>query len=192
MRDKYDYLHSFDTTDPVSTAETMAVFGAFTEGLQLFASFAILLNFPRFNKMKGMGQIVTWSIRDETLHTESIIRLYHTYVKENLTEKEAAQLRTKLHSHVQKVVTMEDAFIDLAFEAGDIQGMKPLDIKRYIRYIANLRMKQLGMEEVYNIKENPLPWMEEMLNVQEHTNFFENQSTEYGKAATKGEWDDVF
>lgn len=192
MRDKYDYLHSFDTSDPMSTAETMAVFGAFTEGLQLFASFAILLNFPRYNKMKGMGQIVTFSIRDETLHTESIIKLFHTYVRENLSKEQEAELRSRLHSHVQKVVEMEDAFIDLAFEAGEIQGMKPLDIKRYIRYIANLRMKQLDMEKIYNINENPLPWMEEMLNVVEHTNFFENQATEYGKAATKGEWDDVF
>ncbi len=53
------------------------MFGGFTEGLQLFASFAMLMNFPRFNKMKGMGQIVSWSVRDESLHCEGIIKLYH-------------------------------------------------------------------------------------------------------------------
>ena len=54
---------------------TVAMFGAFTEGLQLFASFAMLMNFPRFNKMKGMGQIVSWSVSDGSLHCEGIIKL---------------------------------------------------------------------------------------------------------------------
>jgi hypothetical protein len=62
---KYDYMQRWGVATPADIAKTLAVFGAFTEGLQLFASFAILLNFPRFNKMKGMGQIVTWSVRDE-------------------------------------------------------------------------------------------------------------------------------
>ena len=61
------------------------MFGGFTEGLQLFASFAMLMNFPRFNKMKGMGQIVSWSVRDESLHCEGIIRLFHAFVQENAT-----------------------------------------------------------------------------------------------------------
>ena len=74
MRDKYDYMQQFNTNSKEDIAKTLAIFGAFTEGLQLFATFAILLNFPRFNKMKGMGQIVTWSARDESLHTESIIK----------------------------------------------------------------------------------------------------------------------
>ena len=83
MRDKYDYMQQFNTNSKEDIAKTLAIFGAFTEGLQLFATFAILLNFPRFNKMKGMGQIVTWSARDESLHTESIIKLYNTFVSEN-------------------------------------------------------------------------------------------------------------
>ena len=73
MKDKYDYLQEFNVDTKENIAKTLAMFGAFTEGLQLFASFAILMNFPRFNKMKGMGQIVTWSVRDESLHTASII-----------------------------------------------------------------------------------------------------------------------
>jgi len=81
MKDKYDYMQKFGVETKEDIATTLAVFGAFTEGLQLFASFAILLNFPRFNKMKGMGQIVTWSVRDETLHTNSIITLFKTFVQ---------------------------------------------------------------------------------------------------------------
>merc|ERR1712124_765 len=67
MKDKYDYMQVFNISDKMNIAKTLAVFGAFTEGIQLFASFAMLLNFQRFGKMKGMGQIVAWSIRDETL-----------------------------------------------------------------------------------------------------------------------------
>ena len=65
MKDKYDYMHKFGTKSKKDIAITLAAFGGFTEGLQLFASFAILLNFQRFGKMKGMGQIVAWSVRDE-------------------------------------------------------------------------------------------------------------------------------
>jgi ribonucleoside-diphosphate reductase beta chain len=81
MKDKYDYMQGFDVKSNHDIAKTIAVFSAFTEGLQLFASFAILLNFPRHNKMKGMGQIVTWSVRDETLHCNSMIRLFKDFIK---------------------------------------------------------------------------------------------------------------
>src|ERR1700678_187119 len=74
MKDKYDYMQQFNVNSKDAIARTLAVFGAFTEGLQLFASFAILLNFQRFGKMRGMGQIIAWSARDESLHTDSIIR----------------------------------------------------------------------------------------------------------------------
>ena len=79
MKDKYDYMQEFNVDSKPAIAKTLAVFGAFTEGLQLFASFAMLMNFPRFNKMKGMGQIVSWSVRDETLHCNSIVRLFRTF-----------------------------------------------------------------------------------------------------------------
>src|SRR6201987_454691 len=82
MKDKYDYMQAFSVDSKHEIAKTLAAFGAFTEGLQLFASFAILLNFPRFGKMKGMGQIIAWSVRDESLHCESIIRLFRTFVEE--------------------------------------------------------------------------------------------------------------
>jgi len=83
LKDKYDYMQQFGVDTPRDIATTLAVFGGFTEGVQLFASFAILLNFPRFNKMKGMGQIISWSVRDESLHTASIIRLFRTFIAEN-------------------------------------------------------------------------------------------------------------
>src|ERR1700751_1880216 len=82
MRDKHDYMQTFGVASNADIAKTLAMFGGFTEGLQLFASFAMLMNFPRHNKMKGMGQIVSWSVRDESLHCEGITRLYHAFAKE--------------------------------------------------------------------------------------------------------------
>jgi ribonucleoside-diphosphate reductase beta chain len=191
MKDKYDYMREFGTSTKADIAKTLAMFGGFTEGVQLFASFAILLNFPRFNKMKGMGQIVSWSARDESLHTNSIIQLFRTFVEEN-PEVWTEELRRDIHVACETVLTQEDAFIDLAFELGRVEGLTPEEVKRYIRYIADRRLSQLGLQPVHRIEKNPLPWMEEMLNGVEHTNFFENRSTEYSKASTRGEWDEAF
>jgi len=190
MKDKYDYMHSFSVANKTEIAKTLAAFGAFTEGLQLFASFAILMNFPRFNKMKGMGQIVSWSVRDETLHCLSVIRLFRTFVQEN-PEIWTEEFRRDLYLVCATIVDHEDAFIDLAFELGGVQGLDASLTKQYIRFIADRRLQQLGLEPLYNIEKNPLPWLDEMLNAVEHANFFENRSTEYSKASTAGSWEEA-
>ena len=191
MKDKFDYMQSFTVDSKKEIAKTLAAFGAFTEGLQLFASFAILLNFPRFNKMKGMGQIVTWSVRDETLHCLSIIRLFRTFVQEN-PEIWTQELQNEITEICATIVEHEDAFIDLAFELGGVQGLDGAQTKEYIRFIADRRLQQLGLQPLYNIEKNPLPWLDEILNAVEHTNFFENRSTEYSKASTGGTWEEAF
>lgn len=191
MKDKHDYMQKFETNSLTDIAKTLAAFGAFTEGLQLFASFAILLNFPRFNKMKGMGQMITWSVRDETLHCNTIIKLFHTFVAEN-PSLWTQELRAEIVQICRDIITHEDAFIDLAFEMGDVQGLKARDVKDYIRYIGNIRLGQLGFEPIFDIAKNPLPWIDEMLNAVEHTNFFENRATEYSKATTTGSWEEVW
>ena len=191
MKDKVDYLHKFDVSTKENVAQTLAVFGAFTEGLQLFASFAILMNFPRFNKMKGMGQIISWSVRDESLHTESIIKLFRTFISEN-PEIWTEEFQRSLYVTCSEMVEHEDAFIDLAFELGGVEGLAGSEVKQYIRYIADRRLTQLGLQPIYRLEKNPLSWMDEMLNGMEHTNFFENRSTEYSKAATQGSWEDIW
>lgn len=191
MKDKYDYMQQFNVENKSEIAKTLAVFGAFTEGLQLFASFAILLNFPRTGKMKGMGQIVTWSVRDESLHCNSIIKLFKTFISEN-PEVWTKEFCEELYQTCREIVIHEDAFIDLAFSAGHIEGLTADEIKAYIRYIADRRLTQLGLDEIYHIEKNPLPWLDAILNAVEHTNFFENRATEYSKAATKGTWDEAF
>ncbi len=191
LKDKYDYMQRFNTKSKTDIALTLAVFGAFTEGLQLFGSFAMLLNFPRFNKMKGMGQIVSWSVRDESLHCDSIIKLFRTFVSEN-PEVWTEDLQRELYKACETIISHEDSFVDLAFEMGPIEGLAAQEVKDYLRYIANRRLVQLGLQGIYKVEENPLPWLDIMLNAVEHTNFFENRSTEYSKAATQGSWEDAF
>lgn len=191
MKDKYDYMQGFNVGSKRDIAMTMAVFGAFTEGMQLFASFAMLMNFPRFNKMKGMGQIITWSVRDETLHCLSMIKLFNAFIAEN-RDIWTEDLMNEITQSCRDVIRIEDAFIDLAFEMGGVEGLDAQQVKNYIRYIADRRLQQLNLEPVYHIEKNPLPWMDEMLNGAEHTNFFENRATEYSKASTQGSWEDVF
>ena len=186
MRDKHDYMGTFGVETDEDILRTLAMFGAFTEGLQLFASFAMLMNFPRFNKMKGMGQIVTWSVRDESLHCEGMIKLFHAYAKETNALTQA--VKDDIVECCRTVVGIEDRFIDLAFEMGPVQGMTADDIKQYIRYIADWRLGQLGLPKIYGVTEHPIPWLTAILNGVEHANFFEARATEYSKAATKGEW----
>ena len=186
MAAKHDYLGKFGVDSERDILTSMAVFGGFTEGLQLFASFAMLMNFPRLNKMKGMGQIVTWSIRDESLHCEGMIKMFHTFANETGALTQA--VKDDIVDCCKTVVKLEDKFIDLAFEMGPVEGMTSEDIKRYIRYIADWRLGQLGLPKVYGIKHHPLPWLTEILNGVEHANFFEARATEYSKGVTEGIW----
>lgn len=198
MQAKADYMHSFGVETVADVSRTLAMFGAFTEGMSLFASFAMLLNFPRHNKMKGMGQVVTWSVRDESLHCEGIIKLFHTWNEE--TGVMSPSVRDDILDVCQTMVGLEGKFIDLAFEMGEVEGMSAPEVKAYVDYIADWRLTQLKLPPLYGyfaakdggyeqVKPHPLPWLVEILNGVEHANFFEQRSTEYSKAATSGSWD---
>jgi len=191
MSDKHEYLTDFNMRDKHEMAKTMAVYSGFTEGVQLFSSFAILLNFPRHNLMKGMGQIVTWSIRDETLHVEGMSKLFRTFIAEN-PELWTDKLKYEVYCAAERVVELEDSFIDVCFDNADIEGLTAVEVKEYIRYIADRRLLGLGMKAIFHSTENPLPWLDQQINAVEHTNFFENRATEYAKSTTQGNWQDIF
>ena len=193
MKDKHDYVLDISSRNGTkeNTARHIAVFSAFTEGMQLFSSFIMLLNFPRHGLMKGMGQIVTWSIVDETMHTESMLKLFKTYVKEN-PEIWNDELKASIYTIAEKMVELEDKFIDLSFAGGEMRDLTPEQVKQYIRYIADRRLIGLGMKGIFKVKRNPLPWVEEMINAPIHGNFFENRVTDYAKGATAGTWNDVW
>tara|TARA_B100000131_G_scaffold285697_1_gene295160 strand:+ start:1549 stop:2505 length:957 start_codon:yes stop_codon:yes gene_type:complete len=191
MVEKHEYLSDFNMNTPHDIAKTMAVYSGFTEGVQLFSSFAILLNYPRHNLMKGMGQIVTWSIRDESLHVESVSKLFRQFIAENPSIWND-KLKYEIYCAAERVVELEDKFIDVCFNKADIPDLTATEVKEYIRYIADRRLLGLGMKNIFHSNENPLPWIDMQVNAVEHTNFFENRATEYAKSSTQGNWQDIF
>ena len=198
LKAKADYMHTFGTGSVADVARTLAMFGSFTEGMSLFASFAMLLNFPRHNKMNGMGQIVSWSVRDESLHCEGITKLFHTWNAE--TGAVTKSVRDDIIDVAKTMVGLEEKFVDMAFGLGKIEGMNAEDIRSYVRYVADWRLTQLKLTPEFGyfedsesgykqLKSHPLPWLVEILNGVEHANFFEQRATEYSKAASRGSWD---
>jgi len=188
MAEKHDYFKDLQGDDDLPAQ--IAGFSAFTEGMQLFSSFIMLLNFTRHGKMRGMGQIIAWSIADETLHTESMIKLFRTYVQENRNVWND-ELKAKIYAIAEKMVDLEDQFIDLAFGVSEMENLTRDEVKQYIRYICDRRLIALGMKGIFKVKQNPLEWVDGMLGVT-HTNFFENKSVDYAKGALSGDWGDVW
>ena len=186
MADKHEYINKIKVTakDKESIAKALAVYIGFTEGLQLFSSFAILLNFPRFGKMKGMGQIITYSIRDESLHVEAMTKLFREFIKENI-DLWTDDLKKEIYQACRDMVELEDQFLNLVFKQGDIEGLTQDDMNKYIRYIADRRLLQLGLKPNYKVSKNPLTWLDDVLGV-EHQNFFEGRATSYMKAGLRG------
>ena len=190
MREKHEFFLEKVGTD-TSIPVKIAAVSAFTEGVALFSSFIMLLNFPRYGKMKGMGQIISWSIVDETMHCDGLIKLFRTYVEEN-RDLWNDETKKQIYDIAEKMVELEDDFIDLAFQMDSIEGLTSDEVKRYIRYIADRRLISMGLKGIFKVKKNPLPWVEEMINAPIHTNFFENRSTDYARGAMTGNWSDVW
>tara|TARA_A100000172_G_scaffold38032_1_gene23202 strand:- start:6123 stop:7067 length:945 start_codon:yes stop_codon:yes gene_type:complete len=195
MADKHEYINAVELPEKAATsskvgdrraiAKALAIYSGFTEGLQLFSSFIILLNFPRFGKMKGMGQIITYSIRDESLHVEAMTKLFREFIQENI-DIWTDPFKKEIYRACRQMVDLEDRFLDLVFEQGDITGLTKEEMKQYIRYIADRRLLQLGLKPNYGVKDNPLNWLDDVLGV-EHQNFFEGRATTYMKAGLRGD-----
>jgi ribonucleoside-diphosphate reductase beta chain len=141
--------------------------------------------------MKGMGQIVTWSIVDETQHAENMIKLFRTYIEENQSLWND-KTKGEIYTIATKMTELEDKFIDLSFAMGEMPDLTSDDVKKYIRYICDRRLISLGLKGIWKVKTNPLPWVEEMINAPTHGNFFENRVTDYAKGAITGDWQEVW
>lgn len=161
-------------------AKSIAVFSGFTEGMQLYSSFAILLNFKRNGKMLGMGDIVAWSQRDEALHVEGMIKVFRTLCSEH-PEIVTNSFKKELYDIARDMVELEDKFVDLAFELGGIDGLEKDEVKQYVRHITDDKLIKLGLKANYGVDKNPLPWVDLMIESVEHANFFETTPTAYTK-----------
>ena len=192
MADKIDFMKEGETNSHTGLALALAQ-SVFNEGMSVFASFVMLLNFQRFGKMKGMATIVEWSIRDETIHVQGNAKLFRTFCEEH-PRVVNDELKSKIYKMARNAVKLEDKFIDLAFDGNEVQGLTKQEVRDYIRHIADRRLLQLGLKPKFNQKDNPLPWLDWVLNGASHDNFFEKRVTEYSVAGMEGEdygWEEL-
>jgi ribonucleotide reductase beta subunit family protein with ferritin-like domain len=149
--------------------------------------------------MKGMCKVVEWSIRDETMHVDGMTQIFRGFCEEH-PRVVTDDFKREIYTMLRQVVELEDSFIDLAYN-GEIgvddlsiamAGLQKEDVKLYIRHIADRRLLQLGLKPNFEVKDNPLPWLDWVLNAPDHTNFFENRVTEYEVGGLKGAWGEVY
>lgn len=159
------------------------------EGMSLFSAFVMLLNYQRFGKMKGMCEIVEWSIRDESTHVNGMTKLFHEYLKEN-PELLDDNLKAYIYSNYAMAVTLEDALVNLVYKGKKLNELDPALIKRYVRYLADRRLLQLGFKPLFEEKTNPLPWLDWVVSGDSFKNFFEGTVTDYNASGMIGDFDD--
>jgi ribonucleoside-diphosphate reductase beta chain len=173
-------------------ALSLAIFSAFTEGVNLFSSFAVLMSFQLRNLMKGTGQIVAWSVRDESLHSKAGCWLYNTLLSEN-PELNTPEMRNAVIEACHLSVKLEFDFIDKVFEMGDIEGLTKDQLKNFIKARANDKMVELGYNHVYNDIDPSLlkqiEWFGHLTSGVEHQDFFSQRPSSYSKSV--GDWSDL-
>ena len=185
MADKIEFMQTFDPDTKQGLAKAIAQ-TVCNEGMSLFSAFVMLLNFQRFGKLKGMCEIVEWSIRDETMHVDGMTALFRQYITEN-PEVVNDEFKQSIYDMYRTAVTLEDKVIDLAFELGAMEGITQSEVKEYIRYIADRRLVNLGLKANWDISANPLPWLDWVLNGDSFKNFFEGRVTDYSADGMSGD-----
>jgi len=154
----------------------------FLEGVSLFASFIMLMNFRRSESgglMSGMCSVVDWSVRDENIHVKGHLALLNSIGRPNANVMKA---------FAQKVVEAEDEFIDFTFSNYDIPGLTKEEVKQYIRFLTDRRLIEMGIKGIYKVKTNPISWVDEVFLANKFGNFFESTITEYSKDSLTGDW----
>jgi glutaredoxin 3 len=186
MQDKLDFMHNIDVHTHTGLAMSIAR-SVLNEGMSLFSAFVMLLNYQRYGKMKGMCEIVEWSVRDESMHCEGMVKLFREFCDEH-PKIVTDEFKKDIYQMFRDAVSLEDKVIDLAFEMGPVEGLTKEEVKQYIRYIADRRLIQLGLKGNWKVKENPLPWLDWVLNGDSFKNFFEGTVTDYNSSGMDGEW----
>ena len=181
--------HEFMIENIGKTQHDFAVYLAkqtMMEGISLFASFAMLLNFDRLGKLPGMCDIVRWSMVDESIHIEGNCALFREFLEEHPSIVND-EFKKEIYETARTLVKLEDSFIDLAFKLGGVDNLDKDDVKKYVRYVADYRLQQLGFKKNWHVKNNPLDWIDSMMG-KTFGNFFEREVVEYSKANLTGEF----
>lgn len=185
MVEKYEYM--VEAVEPTDKGfASYLVKQTLIEGVNLFASFAVLLNFDRLGKFPGMCDVVRWSMVDESIHVEGNSLLFREFLNEN-PEVVDDDFKKGVYDSARELVRLEDLFIEKAFEMGGVSNLTEEDVKSYIRYVADYRLNQLGFKKNWDIKENPLPWIDYLMG-KTFGNFFEREVVEYSKGNLTGQF----
>lgn len=195
VKAKLDRLVDTTGKSKEDIAKSLAVFSAFTEGVSLFSSFAILLSFAPRGLMRGVGKIIEFSVRDESLHSNAGCWLFRTFVSENpdlLTD----ELKREIYQAGRDTWKLEEAFIDKAFEYGDIEGLTKAQLKNFIRHRINVKLGDIGFKAEYDDINDELlkdmEWFDLMTIGVEHEDFFSNRVSSYAKAIhSADDWDEL-
>lgn len=181
VRDSHD-----GTPDWHERAKSLAIFSAFTEGVNLFSSFAVLLSFKMRNKLKGIGQIVEWSVRDESLHSEAGCWLFRQLLSE-YPEIKTEKLQEEIETAAKLALKLEFDFIDKVFELGDLENLSKDDLKNFIKHRVNTKMGDLGLKPLIPSDQidagalKTMKWFDAVIAGKQHTDFFANRVTNYSK-----------
>ena len=181
VRDNHD-----GTANWHERAVSLAIFSAFTEGVNLFSSFAVLLSFKMRNLLKGVGQIVEWSVRDESLHSEAGCWLFRTLMKEH-PEFKTDKLIKDIESAAHNAVKLEFDFIDKVFELGDLENLTKDELKNFIKHRVNTKMADLGLKPIIPSEDidkgalKTMKWFDAVIAGKQQTDFFANRVTNYAK-----------
>ena len=182
---KLSVLMEIDPNDTnlSNIARSLALFSACAEGMQLYSSFAVLLSFRKKNMMTGIGQQMIFSIRDESLHSESGCKLFRTVVEENpyiWTD----ELKNTIYEGVDLALTNEFNYIDKIFELGDLETISKKTLKNFMYDRANRKLKELMLTPVYDVDDDLLmdmEWFYIATSGEQQTDFFANRETSYSK-----------
>jgi ribonucleoside-diphosphate reductase beta chain len=165
-------------------ARSLAIFSAFTEGVNLFSSFAILLSFKMRGKLKKLGNIVEWSVRDESMHSKAGCWLFREFCKE-YPEVVDDELKKSIYEAARVAVELESKFIDKVFEQGAIESINPDDLKNFIKNRANVKLGDLGYKQNWkNIDKDGLQrmaWFDNATGGAQSTDFFDSRVTQYSR-----------
>jgi ribonucleoside-diphosphate reductase beta chain len=172
-------------------AKSLAIFSAFTEGVNLFSSFAVLLSFKMRNKLKGVGSIVEWSIRDESLHSEAGCWLFRTLIEEN-PELKTPELEAAINEAALLSLQLELDFIDKVYELGDLEGCNKYDLQNFIKYRINTKLGDLGYKAIIDNVDmtsiERMKWFDHLSAGKQHSDFFSTRVTNYSKGHIS--WDE--
>lgn len=171
-------------------ATSLAVFSGFGEGVALYSAFAILLSFSVRGRMTGVGEIIEFSNRDESLHARGGVWLFNQFMKEN---QDLQGIKKDIYEAARLAVKVEDSFIDSVFEGRDLPNCTAYDLKQFIRQRANNQLKALGLKQNWkNVDKEALSrmnWFNYITASENHADFFYGRVTEYAK--TDG-WKDMW